>query len=289
VFLARAGQDFEASLESLGGPLIWSIRHVASGDLVWSGNLVRTGRPERALDSYRATLARDGDYEVDIRLPPEHARPTVQVTFVLQTSIWNPPAATKTIPPEPPVVEFGECPSQCCTQPPWNQKGPIPVRVDMGADAKVFFELPAGEPVQIVKTAAVTNHVGRTRVLRDLELLARPGRWVGVGDELFIIRYEGERSAKVWIDGQSYSAELALSSPAHRHMELDVLERPVTQWWAYVRSDSGRAGWVPVPPLGESDACGERYTARDGGPAYRHQEMIRQRHRRDHQRAAAHR
>jgi hypothetical protein len=166
-------------------------------------------------------------------------------------------AALNLTPPLP-YEDPGACPFECCTYREWSVEADTAVRSDREDAAPIAFSVRRGQKVTGVTGVVTTTKLGQAVVKRPTVVGERKLR-VEAGEAVYILHYVGEGYWKFWLRGQVDQDQLpdkrdeCVGGPC----AVQVVEEPVTVWWAKVRDAQGREGWTrQLDHFGEIDACG---------------------------------
>ena len=142
--------------------------------------------------------------------------------------------------PPSPYIDRGACPFECCTYRRWRALKPM-VLHDRPGGHRIVGRLQSGEWVRAL--------TGETRS-KPVALAAPfdvPKDGIRKGDRVFVLHYSGEGFWKVWVRGETVDEPFQLAEA----------QRPLTEWWAQVRTSSGIVGWVRAEnAFANQDACG---------------------------------
>jgi hypothetical protein len=165
--------------------------------------------------------------------------------------------------PKVPYEDHGACPFECCTYRSWTVKAETPVHTDRRDDAPVAFRVRAGEQVDGVTGVVITRKLGRATIREPIvvdsdKLVLRPG------EVIHVVNYIGEGVWKIWARGRLYHVEISGKEQACVGQArapvpcaAQIVEEPITVWWAKIRSRTGREGWTrQLDHFANIDACG---------------------------------
>ena len=160
--------------------------------------------------------------------------------------------------PTLPYEDVGACPFECCTYRQWSVEAATDIRSDCNDAAPVAFRVNRGQTVTGVTGVVVTTKLGRVIVRRSTTVGGR-NLPVEPGDALHVLRYVGEGYWKFWLRGHIDEDQLpdkratCVGGPC----AIQMVEEPVTVWWARIRDARGREGWTrQLKHFGNIDACG---------------------------------
>jgi hypothetical protein len=133
---------------------------------------------------------------------------------------------------EPPklYVSEGACPFECCTYQDWIAKRTVTLLDRPGGSAIV--QVRKGEKVQAI-TGEVRTHPLRYQI-QQTEDNPQVGT-IAAGSTVYLLHPIGEGFWLVWYRGKIVPIDPQYVGPD-----------PSYQWWAKVKSQSGRIGWVQM-------------------------------------------
>jgi hypothetical protein len=151
-------------------------------------------------------------------------------------------------PPETPAlpyVDWGACPYEGCVYDDWIASSEVQIHHNRFENSPVEFTVGLGETVRAETGVVVTSRYGESRIHRPLDLPWRRKDTSGTlslrpGDVLYTLHYQGEGVYLFWFKGQTYGGEIFFPDDD----DVDVLSRPVCEWWVKIRNRSGRVGWT---------------------------------------------
>jgi hypothetical protein len=165
--------------------------------------------------------------------------------------------------PEVPYEDHGACPFECCTYRSWTVNAETPVRTDRRDDAPVAFRVRAGEQVDGITGVVITRKLGRATIRAPIvvdsdRLALRPG------EVIHVVNYIGEGTWKIWARGRLYHVEISGKEQTCLGQAREpvpcaaqIVEEPMTVWWARVRNRTGQEGWTrQLDHFANIDACG---------------------------------
>lgn len=164
-----------------------------------------------------------------------------------------------------PYYDWGACPFECCTYRKWKANKPVIAYSDHKDGSPVAFKIEKGEWVTAETGVVITYKAGITKVLKPMRLgYEKEGKQpvldVKPGNILYTLHYTGEGFDLFWFNGKLYydqiSADKPDPNPPPPDSSLQVISRPVDEWWVKVKNKKGQIGWIKNPPYFENaDAC----------------------------------
>jgi hypothetical protein len=156
------------------------------------------------------------------------------------------------VPPKLPFVDRGACPYEGCQYGPWTATKPSVVYDIWKPGRRIIAHLSKGEKVTGLTGLAITYEPGKIRMDRDLPefLLQR-------GDTILTYTYHGEGTSAVWFKGRYYpDFDISFARGPDGtgcggdHCAATYVAQGNQVWWAQVRLNSGRTGWVNMNESG---------------------------------------
>lgn len=163
---------------------------------------------------------------------------------------------------QPPYVDEGACPFECCTYGNWVARESTILYARPDTQALQVGMLEAGDTV-----LAETGHTASTPAPFVLRAAIRQqNREFAAGDTLWVLSYQGEGYFKVRYEDQVIADfELGFSpyggsrGTRCENCTIGQLERELESvWWARIRLADGTFGWTNRPfDFDGNDACGD--------------------------------
>jgi hypothetical protein len=150
----------------------------------------------------------------------------------LATGFWALAAFGQTSASKPklPFYEWGICPGEGCQYGRWKVRKETVVYDTWKPNRRTIAHLSSGDSVVALTGGVITYKPGVLRISQD-----DPAHGLKAGDEILTYTYLGEGFSTVWFHGRFYR-DFDITG-AHGE-EGDKI------WWAKVKLNSGRAGWV---------------------------------------------
>lgn len=163
--------------------------------------------------------------------------------------------------PVAPLRIVGACPFECCTYGVWTTTAETTVYAEPDP-ASAQRTLAADTRVEASSGYVLLTEIG-VAVARDtVRMYTEDGaeRLAAAGDTLLILDNVGEGFRRVWHEGVVLQTD-AVSGivPEGGVPAAEVLVEPRQEWWAEVRTEDGRTGWLwmdRTPRMEGADACG---------------------------------
>ena len=161
-------------------------------------------------------------------------------------------------PPKLPFVDSNTCPGEGCQYREWTARKAVVVYDTWKASRREIGRLVKGEKVTGVTGVVITNEPGVVRMDRDL-----PEAGLKRGDTILTYAYRGEGETAAWFNGKYYpDFDISFAkSPDGTGCGGDrcaatYVKAGKKAWWAEVRLQSGRTGWVNMQaaPFDGTDA-----------------------------------
>ena len=151
-------------------------------------------------------------------------------------------------PPALPFYDWGACPYETCAYRTWTAHRPATVYDTWKPARRAIAQLAAGDKVTGINGVVITFMPGRIRMDRDL-----PDPDLRRGDIILTYAYRGEGFSAAWFKGRYYSnldisfAKLPDGTGCGGdHCAATYIEFGKKYWWAKVKLNSGRTGWVEM-------------------------------------------
>jgi len=152
--------------------------------------------------------------------------------------------------PALPFYDWGACPYETCAYREWTAHRSVTVYDTWEQGRRPITQLAEGDKVTGVTGVVVTFKPGLIRMDRDL-----PNENLRRGDTVLTYAYRGEGFSAVWFKGRYYS-ELDISFAkwpdgtgcGGDHCAATYMDLGRKSWWAEVKLNSGRTGWVEMDP-----------------------------------------
>ena len=153
-------------------------------------------------------------------------------------------------------VDRGACPFECCTYGTWRADSAVQLRASPDSSAAVVANVAAGTTVTAttgevhVKPGVFVMTRGERAYSLDRSAPPTPGDSFKVGDTLLVYTPRGEGAFKVRLassNGPMFELMLADSSTGCAGANAcngRLLSRPVSTWWANIRTPDGTSGWT---------------------------------------------
>lgn len=170
-------------------------------------------------------------------------------------------AQTSDAPPMP-FVDEGACPFEGCVYRDWRARKPVNVYEtwDRRAPVHQVFSIQNGETVTAMTGVVITTIPGRAVIRRPMTGLAYSKlfpyqRPVSIplksGDVVYLLTNQGEGFQTAWFNQIIFTIDRSGLSedpdPPCRQKTTctgEILEYPVSAWWAKVRNARGQIGWT---------------------------------------------
>jgi hypothetical protein len=154
----------------------------------------------------------------------------------------------RTAAPALPFYDWGACPYEGCAYREWTAHRSVTVYNTWKQGHWPIAELAEGDHVTGVTGVVVTFTPGLIRMDRDL-----PKENLQRGDTVLTYAYRGEGFSAVWFKG-GYYAEFDISFAkwpngwgcGGEHCAATYVDLGKKSWWAEVKLNSGRTGWVEM-------------------------------------------
>jgi hypothetical protein len=150
--------------------------------------------------------------------------------------------------PALPFYDWGVCPDETCAYREWTAHRSVTVYDTWEQGRRPITQLAEGDKVTGITGAVVTFKPGLIRMDRDL-----PKENLRRGDTVLTYADRGEGFSAVWFKGRYYS-EFDISFAklpdgtgcGGDHCAATYMDLGTKSWWAEVRLNSGRTGWVEM-------------------------------------------
>ena len=147
-----------------------------------------------------------------------------------------------------PFYDWGACPYEGCAYRQWTARRAVTVYDTWKPDRQPIAQLAEGDEVTGITGMVVTSMPGLIRMDRDL-----PDRDLRRGDTVLTYAYRGEGFSAVWFKG-TYHTGFDISFAkwpdgtgcGGAHCAATYTDPGRKLWWAEVKIESGRTGWVEM-------------------------------------------
>lgn len=154
--------------------------------------------------------------------------------------------------PTLPFYQWGACPYEKCAYVEWTLHQPASVYNTWKEDRQPIAQLAVGEKAIGIMGVVITRKPGLIRMDRDL-----PDRDLRREDTILTYGVPSEGFSAVWFKGK-YHSEYDISFAklpdgtgcGGVHCAATVVDLGAKSWWARVRLNSGRTGWLEVATQG---------------------------------------
>ncbi len=154
--------------------------------------------------------------------------------------------------PALPFYDWKACPFEGCSYRQWTASKQVVVYDTWKQDRRPIAELAKGETVLGLTGVVITFRPGVIRMDRDL-----PENNLKWGDTILTYAYRGEGFSAVWFHGRFHS-EFDISFTkwpdgtgcGGAHCAATYVDLGKKDWWAQVKLQSGRTGWVEMDNAG---------------------------------------
>jgi hypothetical protein len=190
---------------------------------------------------------------------------TTLVAFVASAVVSSHPSA-QDAGPRVPYEDIGACPFECCTYRDWTATARVTLLSDRQTGSGTAFVAQPGDRVRAITGVVITTQPGRAQVDRPVDLWTTEGTiHVVPGDTLYLLTYHGEGAFTAWFKGHLYDqVDAAMFTTVNGACASQpekcygrVIEKPVSEWWARVKSQKGVTGWTREPEkFSNKDRCG---------------------------------
>ncbi len=160
---------------------------------------------------------------------------------------WVAPFTVMPQPPRLPKVDLNACPFEGCQFGKWTARKPVTVYSSWQPGRKPVATLQPGEEVTALTGVSLVLEPGKGMFDRDLPLYGAKK-----GDPVYMYKNCGEgRAADIWVRGRFIPCvELEFSSEdgfgCSKNCDGRWLRLGRNQWWAQIRLQDGKLGWVLV-------------------------------------------
>jgi len=150
--------------------------------------------------------------------------------------------------PALPVYDWGACPYEGCAYRQWTAHRAVTVYDTWKQERGPIAQLATGDKVTGITGVVITIMPGLIRMDRDL-----PDQDLRRGDIVLTYAYRGEGYSAVWFKGR-YHSDFDISfakwpdgtGRGGAHCAATYTELGRKSWWAEVKVESGRMGWVEM-------------------------------------------
>jgi hypothetical protein len=151
-------------------------------------------------------------------------------------------------PPELPYFDWNACPFEGCVYREWTAHEAVPVYDTWKGKRGQITQLATGDKVIAVTGVVITFKPGRIRLDHDL-----PDADLKRGDTILTYAYRGEGFSAVWFKGKYHpSFDITFTKwpdgqgCSGTHCAATYVDLGKKEWWAKVKLQSGRTGWVEM-------------------------------------------
>ena len=147
-----------------------------------------------------------------------------------------------------PFYDWGACPYETCRYHQWTAQRPATVYDTWKQERQPIAQLVVGDKATGITGVVITFAPGLIRMDRDL-----PDQNLRRGDTVLTYAYRGEGYSAVWFKGAYHSAfDISFtkwpdgSGCGGTHCAATYADLGRKSWWAQVKLESGRRGWVEM-------------------------------------------
>lgn len=174
-----------------------------------------------------------------------------------------------------PFVDEGACPFEGCEYRDWRATKTIPVYEtwDRRSPVRQVFTIHVGETVTAMTGVVITTMPGRARIRQSMVGVADSKyfpyeRQVSIplspGDTVYLLTNQGYGFQTAWLNNVIFTLDrsrfsgLFPNAPCQQDDSCtgDIIEHPVSVWWAKVRNARGQIGWTSQ--TGDFDGAASR-------------------------------
>ena len=166
--------------------------------------------------------------------------------------------------PPLPFVDKDACPFECCQYGDWVSIQEFKAYKEPKNDSTIVYVINEGEKVEALTGIVITYKVGVTKILKPIKLGYIPETKGSLdlkpGEILYPLHYAGEGTDLFWYKGKTYYDGIAADEPdpdpPPSNLSVQVISRPVSDWWVKVKNKNGKIGWIKNPyHFDGSDGC----------------------------------
>ena len=172
-------------------------------------------------------------------------------------------AAQSSPAPPMPFVDEGACPFEGCEYRDWRAKKTVAVYEtwDRRAPVRFLFSIEPGETVTAMTGVVITTMPGRAVIRQPLIGVADSRHFpyegqlsipLKPGEIVYLLTNQGYGFQTAWVNHMIFTLDRSRFSglfpdvPCERDDSCtgDIIEHPVSAWWARVRNARGQIGWT---------------------------------------------
>jgi hypothetical protein len=160
------------------------------------------------------------------------------------------PAAIIDAGPAVPFIEYNICPFECCQYGKWVSESRLTAYRNEGDTGTTTFSINAKEEFTAIRGNVHILQTGMAKIKETTGVLQK-------NDTLYILSYKGEGYYDIWYHGNVYQNAYGF----WQDDEKWLIREAVTEWWIYVKTKSGKYGWLrrnakSKEHIEGADACG---------------------------------
>lgn len=141
--------------------------------------------------------------------------------------------------PMEPYVQKNVCPFEGCQYGNWIAKRNVTIYKEQSINSKKVGQVQSEEQVNAIKGDMVFTQIEKVLVTESFNKFLK-------GDTVFILSYQGEGYYSVWYKDNIISTFIFWENPRSSGQEIkgEILCPSISNWWVYVKTQSGKEGWV---------------------------------------------
>jgi hypothetical protein len=149
--------------------------------------------------------------------------------------------------PPIPYEDAGACPFECCTYRSWIATKDSAVQQDRNDSSPTFFYVKKGEWVTALTGVVNTTVPGKAKLIKPTTI---NGISAKIGEFVYLMTYHGEGEYETWYKGKKWEPYADVDA-------LEIIEKPVSTWWAQIKNNQGQVGWTKdTDSFDNKDECG---------------------------------
>jgi hypothetical protein len=149
--------------------------------------------------------------------------------------------------PQFPYEDAGACPFECCAYRNWIANKDIEIQQDRNENSPTLFNIKKGEWVKALTGVVITTVPGQAKLIKPTTI---NGMSAKIGEIVYLMTYHGEGEYETWYKGKKWEPYADVDA-------LEIIEKPVSIWWAQIKNNKGQIGWTKdTDSFDNQDECG---------------------------------